>query len=134
MTEFFKQFFCEKNEEYSVIVEDDGKVAYAYLYQNSDILGDVWLYNQELTPEEAMWHQEDMPFLNPKEFVKKNISPISEEDEVEIRWHMKDGKELVYLTISIHGEIVAKMTHGAMPAWSSLVLKDGPLALVLHDD
>ena len=33
MSEFFDQVFCESNKEFSLIVEDNGKVAYAYLLQ-----------------------------------------------------------------------------------------------------
>lgn len=47
---YFKQFFCSTEPEYSVVIEDDDKVCYAYLYFNKEIIGDVWLYNNVESP------------------------------------------------------------------------------------
>lgn len=71
MTEFYKQFFCKTNQSYSLIIEDDGRVAYAYLLLNEEIIGDLWLYNQEETPSFSDWSNPDnMPFLNSQQFVR----------------------------------------------------------------
>ncbi|MEL6732644.1 MAG: hypothetical protein AAFP83_16055, partial [Bacteroidota bacterium] len=39
------QIKAEKNPAYAVVIEDDQKVAYAYLLHQGKIVGDVWLYN-----------------------------------------------------------------------------------------
>jgi len=53
----------------SVMLEDDGRVAYAYLLQDGKVVGDVWLYNVVETPERVDWKdRSQMPFLNPKRF------------------------------------------------------------------
>lgn len=53
----------------SVVIEDDGRVAYAYLQQHGEIVADVWLYNVVATPDEVTWTDATpMPFLNPRRY------------------------------------------------------------------
>ncbi len=114
MTEFYKQYFCPDNEVYSVIIEDDGKVCYAYLLTGEDIVGDIWLYNQQITPESTNWKdQNNMPFLNPKKFVGENIKPIDNENEISIKWDYK--KELSKVELFVRDESVAILKIGALP-------------------
>ena len=40
---------------FTLTVDDDGKVAYAYLKKEKKILGDVWLYNRCPAPDEKEW-------------------------------------------------------------------------------
>lgn len=131
MSDFFYQFHCKDNEEYSIIIEDDELVAYAYLYKEEIIVGDIWLYNQASTPMTSEWNKEDMPFLNPLEFVKNNIEPINDKNEIALKWVLKEDKELDYVLIKIRKELIAKLSEGATPGWSTCVIKDGPLAKVL---
>lgn len=131
MSEFFHQVHCKDNEEYSVIIEDDGVVAYAYLFKGEIIVGDIWLYNQASTPASSKWNKEDMPFLNPSEFVKNNISPITDKNEIAIQWVVKQDTEVDYVLVEIRKELIAKLSEGATPGWSTCVSKDGPLAKVL---
>jgi len=132
MSDFFIQVFCGENESYSLIIEDDGRVCYAYLLQRDDIIGDVWLYNQEDTPLIVNWQKtEEMPFLNPKEFVKTNLSPIQNEDEINLNWFLSEDKMLLQaVEIQINQKPTAKISEGALPGWSKNVNKDGPLAMV----
>ena len=55
----------------SVVVEDDGRVCYAYfLSAAGEVLADVWLYNRCKTPAEPEWtDRERAPFANPSDFV-----------------------------------------------------------------
>jgi hypothetical protein len=114
------------------MIKDDGRVAYAYLYEDEDIIGDVWLYNQQQAPETSFWLVEDMPFLNPTEYLAKDasIKPISEESEVRCEWteNLNDG--LIEVGISIREKFIAAISSGSKPGWSVLVAKDGPLAYV----
>jgi len=133
MTEFYKQFFCEMNQNYSLIIEDDGRVAYAYLLFCEEIIGDLWLYNQENTPILSDWSDPDsMPFLNPQEFVLKNIAPILSEDNLSVGWKEIKDEEFEVL-IYIHGELIGKIKPEANPGFSTLVTKDGPLAKKMID-
>ncbi len=44
------QFQCS-HSEFSIVIEDDCRVAYGYIYNESDrICGDVCLYNRQETP------------------------------------------------------------------------------------
>jgi len=127
MTEFYDQFFCECNVEYSIIIDDDGRVAYAYLYKGNDIIGDVWLYNQAATPIFTHWNQEDMPFLNPKEYIKDEIDPILNTNEVKLEWSVSNNR-IQSVLIFIRKNLVARLEPGSTPGWSKCVSKDGPLA------
>lgn len=131
MSDLFYQYHCKDNEEYSVIIEDDELVAYAYLCKGEIIVGDIWLYNQASTPVTSEWNKEDMPFLNPLEFVKDNIEPIMDENEIALKWVLKRDKEVDYVLIEIRKELIAKLSERATPGWSTCVIKDGPLAKVL---
>lgn len=131
MMDFLHKFICQDNEEYSVVIEDDELVAYAYLLNGEIIVGDIWLYNQAPTPVNTIWNEEDMPFLNPSEFVKHNIEPITDKNEISLKWVLKIDMEVDYVLIEIRKELIAKLSEGANPGWSNCVIKDGPLAKVL---
>lgn len=130
MTEFYNQFFCEQNERYSIIIEDDGKVAYAYLLDGGAIVADVWIYNQAPSPLITKWNRADMPFLNPRDYVQYEIEPITKENEVKLKWTIS-ANSIDSVLIYIRGSIVSKLTIGATPGWSKCVSKDGPLAKML---
>lgn len=129
MAGYFSQFLCEANDRYSIIIEDDGRVAYAYLYKDDEITGDIWLYNQGEAP--VRYNTSRMlPYLNAAGFIEKNIEPITSDDEVQILWFLnEDGK--AEAIIYVRDELVAKMIDGSKPGWSAMVKKDGPLAKVL---
>ena len=93
MPTFTTQIVCELDNYYSLKIEDDGRVAYAYLREGEDVIGDVWLYNVNEAPQTSFWLPEDMPFLNPKEYLSKdaNIKPIQQESE--IRCELTESKD-----------------------------------------
>ena len=130
MSEFYKQLFCENNQKYSVIVEDDGKVAYAYLLNDNTIVGDVWLYNQFPAPDEVNWkNNTDLPFLNPKEFTNEEIVPVLIDDDIDLKCLLSNDNQLQEVKIYIRQRLLAKLSPGSKPGWSCIVMKDGPLAL-----
>lgn len=81
--------FSNPNSGYSVVLDDDGRVAYAYLLnKDGAIVSDVWLYNRCLPPSEPEWkNPEKMPFANPIGFVKaiQDFSPIQNISEVSVQ-------------------------------------------------
>lgn len=131
MSTFSFKIQCEFDPHYSVVITDDGRVAYAYLYEGEDIIGDVWLYNQQEPPDISFWREEDMPFLNPKEYLSTNaaIKPIQHQSDIRCEW--TDSKEdgVIEAGIYIHDKFIAAVALGSKPGWSVLVAKDGPLAL-----
>jgi len=70
-----------------------------------------------------------MPYLNTTEYIAENIAPIKEASEICCEWNeTKDG--VIEVDILIRGRFVAQLCAGAKPGWSTLVKKDGPLALM----
>ena len=130
MTTYYDQVFSESDSDYSVIIEDDGKVCYAYLLLKSDIIGDVWLYNQAETPERVEWKKENMPFLNPAEFIDSNYKtkPILGDKDVEVRFDFGGGTSLKQVKIHLRGRLLAIIKPDSKPGWSMSIIKDGPLA------
>jgi len=108
----------------AVVLEDDGKVAYAYLLESETVTADVWLYNVAETPHAVDWQdQAGMPFLNPREFCKDEQVPRLREDaKVNCKW-LERGVE-----VSIDDVLVARLKHGSKPGWSKLAARPGPLA------
>ncbi|MDR6733444.1 hypothetical protein [Sphingobacterium sp. 2149] len=120
------KYVSNDRPEFAVFIEDDDKVCYAYLLNEERIVGDIWLYNKAPTPSEPEWHsKENLPFLNPAEFVKENLEPFEASSPVEVTWDF--GEETV-AKIFLGSRLIAKLTEGSCPGWSSLVTKDGPLA------
>ncbi len=110
---------------YSVTVEADARVAYAYLLENGKIIGDVWLYNVAPTPSSTNWKDRDqMPFLNPAPFAGAQDA-YDIRNGLECRW---TGRKVEILC---GGELVAVLVPGAKPGWSKQAQEDGPLAKTL---
>lgn len=132
MSQFLQQITCEFDENYSVLIEDDGRVAYAYLLEYGDVIGDVWLYNQDDAPSDSNWVNQQTPYLNPAEYLLPSapISPIKKESEVRCEWTESPNDSLIEAAIWIRDKFIAQVVSGSKPGWSTLVLKDGPLALV----
>jgi hypothetical protein len=132
MSTFSLKVRCEFDPHYSLQINDDGRVAYAYLYEGEDIIGDVWLYNQQEPPAISFWLEEDRPFLNPKEYLLKEakVKPIQKETDIRCEW--TDSKEdgLIEVGIYLHDKFIAAAAAGSKPGWSVLVAKDGPLAYI----
>jgi hypothetical protein len=137
MSEYYQQIVCVSSPNYSVIIEDDGRVCYAYLLLEKSIVSDVWLYNQSETPSEPPWtSRANMPFLNPKEFVIdiSYFSPISNVDDIKIECISSDFETLIEARIFINGLFAAMLKPGFKPGWSVNAQKDGPLAKKLDNE
>ena len=120
------KYVSNDRPEFAVYIEDDDKVCYAYLLMEDKIVGDIWLYNRAPTPSDPERHsKENLPFLNPADFVKENLEPFEASSPVEVTWDF--GEETV-ANIFLASRLIAKLTVGSCPGWSSLVTKDGPLA------
>ncbi|QUJ67380.1 hypothetical protein KDD30_15295 [Photobacterium sp. GJ3] len=108
--------FIDNRTGYSTIFDDDGRVAYAYLLDETDsIVGDVWLYNRCSTPVEPEWKEpENMPFANPQAYVNgithdvfQVVDTIS---DVNVVWGNESGR--VKVNILIHDELFATLIEG----------------------
>jgi hypothetical protein len=132
MSTFSLRNSCEFDPNYSLVIDDNGRVAYAYLYEGEDVIGDVWLYNQQEPPATSFWLPEDMPFLNPKEYLSNDaaIKPIASENEIRCEWTELKDDGTIEVGIYIRDKFIASVAVGSKPGWSVLVERDGPLAYV----
>src|SRR5438046_3121601 len=127
---FLQQFDCP-NSSFSVVIDDDDRVAYAYLLKEGDMCGDVWLYNCNMAPEEPEWRDPSKaPFANPQEFTADD--PLRITDTANIYWAwIKDNDNLQRAEIYLGEQLLAVLAPGAKPGWCKNARKDGPLAKVL---
>ncbi len=118
--------------DYVLVVQDDGKVAYAYLLLRDEIIGEVWLYNQHPSPHKPNWEDKArMPFLNPRAYVRPvRFDPLRSANDIEVIWHEK-GNDLHHAEVRLRGEQFALLWPGSKPGCSLLAAKDGPVANVL---
>lgn len=132
MSTFHSRFYCEFDPNFSLVIQDEGRVAYAYLYDGQDVIGDVWLYNQQEAPQTSFWLPEDTPHLNPKEYLLKDttIRPVENESDMRCEWTESKDDGAIEVGIYIRDKFIASVAVGSKPGWSVLVAKDGPLAYV----
>lgn len=123
---------CYFDAYYSVVIEDNGRVAYAYLMEGEDCIGDVWLYNCLEAPTDTNWDDQELPYLNPVEYIDKKLklSPIKDKSEIRCDWSESPNDASIEVSIIVRDSFIAQMTSGSKPGWSVLVIKDGPLAQV----
>jgi len=114
---------------FSVVIEDDDRVAYAYLLHAGSIVSDVWLYNCIQTPEQPEWSDSSRaPFANPRGYAKRSMSKrIASADDVRVSW-IVEGANLVRVELYRGVELCAVVAPGMKPGYSRNAAKDGPLA------
>src|SRR5688572_5651407 len=101
----------DSSSNYSAIFEDDGRVAYAYLLHDGNIIADVWLYNHGSPPPKPEWPDPSkMPFANPKEYASDiEVAPIINEGDVQFLWHWDDTDQLREVEIELRGQIYGRL-------------------------
>lgn len=115
--------FAAPNGPMSVVIEDDGRVAYAYLLDGARIVGDVWLYNVVEAPEDEAWRtQERPPFLNPKRFCASGVARLHVSSPITCAW---DADTVL---VRVGDEVWARLWPGAKPGCSRFARQAGPLA------
>ena len=128
----FSHEYSAPHYRHSVVVEDDGKVGYAYLIDESGrICADVWLYNRCPAPVKSNWeNQEAVPFANPIAYIHNApqfLLPDGSSD-ISVDWDSDKAK------IMIGNQVIGVLIDGSRPGWAIQARNDGPLAKVLLDD
>lgn len=124
--------FLDPGSGYTFIFDDDGRVVYGYLLNaEKEIVSDVWLYNNCLTPESPEWKsRKEMPMANSIEYSKDHLKlkKVRSLSDIRVEWHFQD-----HITVDVYlfGKICARLKDGVKPGWSRMARKDGPLARVL---
>ncbi len=118
------------SEKYELIVEDNGRVAYAYMRENGKIVADVWLYNCVDAPAEPEWRDRSLaPFANPVGFCAANdLGRLTTEGDLKVEWHEDEA------VIFVHGIRWATLRSGEKPGKCRLATSDGPLARRLGEE
>lgn len=114
----------KKNRQYFLYIENDDRVVYGYLLYKKIIIGDVWLYNLIEPPIPYIWENEQMPFLNPKEYFEVRSSNIPTERDFKFIW-TEHSSELIKVEIHIHGSLFGIIESGSKPGWSMWSIKNG---------
>ena len=127
--------FRDEQTGCAVVIDDDGRVAYAYLLDNNGVvLADVWLYNRCAAPSEPEWNARPSgPMANPRDYVRTDLAIALPEGEADftIDWQLQsssDPKVIVYL----RQDEWAIMEPGTKPGSCRLAKVDGPLARALR--
>lgn len=116
----------------SVVIDDDDRVAYAYLREpEGEIIGDVWLYNRVADPDHADWSDPTQaPFPNPRTHARALDRPLpSGVEDLEVAWRLEG--ELLLADVLLHGALLARLSPGSAPGWSVLATESGPCAQVM---
>ena len=127
--------FDDAESNCSVVLEDDDRVAYAYLVDRelgegdgaASIIGDVWLYNVHSAPPELGPGNRGEPPLNASPYVHDMPTlRLENASEVDVRWFSIDERR--HAEVVINGEVSARLCHGSKPGWSRLAAADTPVA------
>jgi hypothetical protein len=118
------------HDKFSLIIDEDERVAYAYLLRNGRIVGDVWLFNKIEADQFPEWKTKlnEPPFLNPPQFcgaIPFGVPVVM--DRYAVNWEVSANAP-TRADVLIDGVLVARIEDGSKPGWSTLVSKDGPLA------
>ncbi len=127
------EHFIDPAVDFSIVFEDDGRAAYAYLLDpDNKIVQKVWLYNVADAPAELIepvGEARGDPPLNPAEFVDDRIDfrQVTDIEDVVVTW-VEDGAGTQTAVIDIYGQIHATLTIGEEVGRCRLARKDGPFA------
>lgn len=112
----------------SVVIDDDGRVAYAYLRgPDEDIIGDVWLFNRIDVKTPVDWADPTQaPFPNPPQLARPFEGKLPRAKDLDVRWTL-DGP-LLLADVLVRGQVLARLSPGSTPGWNVLALAVGPCA------
>lgn len=124
--------FSDPISKYTLTIEDNGSVAYAYLLDGDEIVSDVWLYNHGLPSDRADWNNpKGGPFKNVFPYIAHGIfKPLTDATEMRVEW-LHEGDSCIGVKLFVRGELFAFLKPGERPGQSKLIEKDGPLGKVL---
>jgi hypothetical protein len=126
--------FIAPNGEHTLMFEDDGKVAYAYLKEeNATIVGDVWLYNRCPTPPEPEWSDRSkIPFANSRAYTSEEgrVERDVQARDVLVDWENEDGNPVAY--VYLFEDLCGVVGVGDKPGYARFATKSGRLARVME--
>ena len=127
--------FDDADSSCSVVLEDDDRVAYAYLVDRvlsegdgaPPIIGDVWLYNVHPAPPDLGPANRGEPPLNASPYIRDvhNVR-LQDATEIAVRWFVMDERR--HAEVVVDGVLNARLCPGSKPGWSRLAAADSPVA------
>lgn len=120
------EFFHEESQ-IGLIVEDNGKVAYAYMCDAAGKgLGMVWLWNHGVPPDDFEGVRGE-PVRNPKHYLIGWGDPVPESgDDIKVSFRMKDG--VPDCAIYVRDRLLASVSQGSFPGRNVNVAVENNLA------
>ena len=117
-----------------LVLDDDGKAAYAYLVKGNRVIGDVWLYNVAPTPSDPEWpNVHKTPYANPFPYSSSEaFSSLQYAAEIRLVWRA-NSTHLEQVDIWLRDQLHAVIRPCSKPGWCRLAVKAGPLAKPLHE-
>lgn len=110
---------------WTVVVEEDGDVAYAYLLRDQKIVSHVWLYNAHRNSS-----KQELAALVAADVT---VRPLRFEVSVRAIWREATAERVV-VEIWLYGRLHACLSSDSSPGWCRLAKTDGPLALAPPPD
>jgi hypothetical protein len=126
--------FDAEDGRHTLEIEDDGRVAYAYLKDWDRIVGDVWLFNRCDAPDAEEWRDKSkLPFANCRGYFDEAAGRIQEPlepDDFQVDWDVSEEAARAY--IYLREDLIAVVATGTKPGVSRFATKNGPLAKVME--
>ena len=116
----------------SVTIESGTKTVYAYYLSEGGIKGDLWLFN--LAPaNNPQWNAPDgLPFMNKGEYINQKLhDEVTANFDINnfiVNWEKQPDLIAPAALIYYNTILIGKIGEGDKPGYSTLVVKDGPLA------
>jgi len=118
----------------SLVVEDDGRVAYAYLHRANEVVAHVWIYNRCPASSDPEWDDPSkLPFANSSEYMSEDgyvMGPVDRGDVV-VTWESDESGADPVAYIYLFEDLVAVIGVGDKPGYARFAIKDNPLAQVM---
>ena len=127
MKGFYHQYIYSNKPYYSVIIEDEGHVAYAYLLKKKKIIAHLWLYNQLNQMDNSSLESGDT-FVMPLENIKPGfkLNPIINQEDVYVNWNFSEDSKTIEASIFIRGEFLGNMNNHDKHGCSKAIINDCP--------
>lgn len=121
-------FVHPDESDVEIVVEEDGRVAYAYLVVDGTLEADVWLWNVAQSPGAEEWCDPacDPPYANSLRFVDEASMHSRPPLTLSVAWCRRLPRHAV---VKLGDAKIAALWPGGRPGWSRFAKHDGPLAL-----
>ena len=122
--------------DFSLVIDEENSVCYAYLKKHGVIVNHVWLYNRGETPTIPLWTQKGIepPFKNSSEYISDlNFQAPNSEEDFTISISAENEESFNYIDILIKGICFGRFLWNIKPGYAKLSKSENRLAKPLHE-